>query len=104
MDWIHEDQDRDKYGAVLKGIRNLRLPHGESYFLRRTATAVWSANVLDAIAIGNNRSFVVQWKCAQILAPGRLTFLRCRLIFVGPQDGSRFVSFSETGPGFLENL
>jgi hypothetical protein len=84
-----------------KGIRNVRLPHSEVYFLRSTASEVLLRNLLHGIA---TRSFVVQWKCAQILAPGRLNFLRCRLIFVGPQVGIRFVSFSEMGPGFLEKL
>jgi len=32
VDWTHEDQHRDKEWAVLKGIRNLRLPQGEGYF------------------------------------------------------------------------
>jgi hypothetical protein len=103
----HGDQDRYKEGAVLDVINNLRLPHGEGYFLTRTATAVVSRNTLRGIATGYNRSFAVQCKCAQIAiarSPRRLNFLRCRLIFGGPQDGSRFMSFSETGLRFLENL
>lgn len=79
LDWIDEDQDRNKEGAVLNGIRNLRLPHGEGYFLRGTATAVLSRNLLHGISTRNNLSFVVQYKCAQIpvaRSPGRLNFLR----------------------------
>jgi hypothetical protein len=69
VEWIHEDQDRDKEVAVLDGNRNFRLPHGESYFLRITANAVLSRNLLLGIATGNNRIFVVQCKCAQMLRP-----------------------------------
>jgi len=32
VDWIHEDQDRDKEWAVLNGINHLRPPQGEGYF------------------------------------------------------------------------
>ena len=90
MDWIREDQDRDKEWAVLNGIRNLRLPHGEGYFLRFRATAVLSRNILHGIATENNLTFVVQWKCAQILVPGRLNCLWCRPNICGPSGWNSF--------------
>ena len=73
-------------------------------FLRIRANAVLSRNRVRGTATGNKLIFVVQWKCAQNLGTGGKNSLRRRLIFAGTKVGIRFVSFSEMGPGFLENL
>jgi len=60
-----------------------------------------SRATVHGIATGNNLTFTVQWKRAQILAPGRLNSVRCGPIFVGPKVGTRSVSFSEMGTGIF---